>query len=58
MTFLLLAGVERPVLNAIEQQNIQVLEPRLHPDFEPVFMKTYKAERLGLVETYLRKHDL
>jgi hypothetical protein len=58
VTFLLLAGVERPVLNAIEQQNIQVLEPRLHPDFEPVFMKTYKAERLGLVETYLRKHDL
>ena len=58
VTFLLLAGIERPVVNAIEQQNIQVLEPRLHPDFEPAFIKTYQNERLGLVETYLRKHGL
>lgn len=58
VTFLLLAGVEMPVLNAIEQQNIQMLEPRLHPNFEPAFIKTYQDERLGLVETYLRKHGL
>jgi hypothetical protein len=58
VTFLLLAGIEKAAVNAIERQNIQVLEPRLHPEFESAFIKAYRDERLGLVETYLRKYGL
>jgi hypothetical protein len=59
VTFFLLAGGDKPLLSAMEAQNIELLEPRLTPDFdEPAFIRNYKRERLGAVETYLRQHGL
>jgi len=56
VTFFLLAG---GVVNAVEAQSIELLEPRLTPGFdEPGFIKQYKRDRLGAVDLYLRQHGL
>jgi hypothetical protein len=52
VTFFLLAGDEEPVLHVIQQQRIEMLEPRLPVGFESSFFKEYNAAKKIIVDTY------
>ena len=58
VTFFLLTGQDERVMQAVQDQQIELLEPLLTKQFkEAEIVNNYKNRRLGLVETYFRKQQ-